>query len=172
MMQKAVNNARVLYRLGILREDVEEAHKIFKKTPILLHTLENPVVPEKKKEVLIEQIAQKSGMPKLLENFMKEMCRIGQIGQIMDIFHCYYEYWDEKNQILRAQVIFAGAEEEGQEKEIQEQLERLYPGKTILITSQTDPSLLGGYVIRVKYKEYDHSYEGRLRRLERKLTGR
>ena len=35
-----------------------------------------------------------------------------------------------------------------------------------------DESLIGGYVVKVGYKEYDHSYEGRLRQLQRKLTGR
>ena len=46
-------------------------------------------------------------MPELLENFMKMMCRIGEIGQITDIFNCYYEYWDKMNHILHAKLIYA-----------------------------------------------------------------
>ena len=150
MTQKAVNNAKVLYRLNISRSDVEEAHKIFTKAPFLLETLTNPVVSEEAKEVVLDKIARQSGMPELLENFMKMMCRIGEIGQITDIFNCYYEYWDKMNHILHAKVIYA----DDKAKE------------------ETDASLLGGYVVRVGYEEYDHSYEGKLRRLERKLTGR
>ena len=152
MTQKAVNNAKVLYRLNISRSDVEEAHKIFTKAPFLLETLTNPVVSEEAKEVVIDKIARQSGMPELLENFMKMMCRIGEIGQITDIFNCYYEYWDKMNHILHAKSI--------------------YPDEKVVLSEETDASLLGGYVVRVGYEEYDHSYEGKLRRLERKLTGR
>ena len=152
MTQKAVNNAKVLYRLNISRSDVEEAHKIFTKAPFLLETLTNPVVSEEAKEVVLDKIARQSGMPELLENFMKMMCRIGEIGQITDIFNCYYEYWDKMNHILHAKVIYADDK--------------------VVLSEETDASLLGGYVVRVGYEEYDHSYEGKLRRLERKLTGR
>ena len=80
MTQKAVNNAKVLYRLNISRSDVEEAHKIFTKAPFLLETLTNPVVSEEAKEVVLDKIARQSGMTELLENFMKMMCRIGEIN--------------------------------------------------------------------------------------------
>ena len=169
MTQKAVNNAKVLYRLNISRSDVEEAHKIFTKAPFLLETLTNPVVSEEAKEVVLDKIARQSGMPELLENFMKMMCRIGEIGQITDIFNCYYEYWDKMNHILHAKVIYA---DDKAKEENQKQLESIYPDEKVVLSEETDASLLGGYVVRVGYEEYDHSYEGKLRRLERKLTGR
>ena len=169
MTQKAVNNAKVLYRLNISRSDVEEAHKIFTKAPFLLETLTNPVVSEEAKEVVLDKIARQSGMPELLENFMKMMCRIGEIGQITDIFNCYYEYWDKMNHILHAKVIYADDKAKEEKEAIQKQLESIYP---VVLSEETDASLLGGYVVRVGYEEYDHSYEGKLRRLERKLTGR
>ena len=168
MTQKAVNNAKVLYRLNISRSDVEEAHKIFTKAPFLLETLTNPVVSEEAKEVVLDKI----GMPELLENFMKMMCRIGEIGQITDIFNCYYEYWDKMNHILHAKVIYADDKAKEEKEAIQKQLESIYPDEKVVLSEETDASLLGGYVVRVGYEEYDHSYEGKLRRLERKLTGR
>ena len=64
-------------------------------------------------------------------------------------------------------------EETKKEKEsILKQLESIYPKEKIVLSEKTDDSLLGGYVVYVGYEEYDHSYEGKLRRLERKLTGR
>ena len=162
MTQKAVNNAKVLYRLNISRSDVEEAHKIFTKAPFLLETLTNPVVSEEAKEVVLDKIARQSGMPELL----------GEIGQITDIFNCYYEYWDKMNHILHAKVIYADDKAKEEKEAIQKQLESIYPDEKVVLSEETDASLLGGYVVRVGYEEYDHSYEGKLRRLERKLTGR
>ena len=170
MTQKAVNNAKVLYRLNISRSDVEETHKIFTKAPFLLETLTNPVVSEEAKEVVLDKIARQSGMPELLENFMKMMCRIGEIGQITDIFNCYYEYWDKMNHILHAKVIYADDKAKEEKEAIQKQLESIYPDEKVVLSEETDASLLGGYVVRVGYEEYDHSYEGKLRRLERKIN--
>lgn len=172
MTQKAVNNAKVLYRLNVLRSDVEQAHKIFKKAPFLLETLTNPVVSEEAKEAVLDKIVRQSGLPDLLGNFMKMMCRIGEIGQITDIFNCYYKYWDEMNHILHAEVIYADEETKKEKESILKQLESIYPKEKIVLSEKTDASLLGGYVVHVGYEEYDHSYEGKLRRLERKLTGR
>lgn len=172
MTQKAVNNAKVLYRLNISRSDVEEAHKIFEETPLLLEALTNPVVSEEAKEAVLDKITRNSGLPELLGNFMKMMCRIGEIGQITDIFHCYYKYWDEMNHILHAEVIYADDKAKEEKESIQKQLEGIYPDEKIVLSEKTDASLLGGYVVYVGYEEYDHSYEGKLRRLERKLTGR
>ncbi len=172
MTQKAVNNAKVLYRLNILRSDVEEAHRIFKKAPFLLKTLTNPVVSEEVKEAVLDKITRQDGLPELLGNFMKMMCRIGEIGQITDIFNCYYKYWDEMNHILHAQVIYADDKAKEEKESIQKQLESIYPDEKVILSEKTDASLLGGYVVHVGYEEYDNSYEGKLRRLERKLTGR
>ncbi len=111
-------------------------------------------------------------MPELLENFMKMMCRIGEIGQITDIFNCYYEYWDKMNHILHAKVIYAMTRQKKKKKQFRSSSESIYPDEKVVLSEETDASLLGGYVVRVGYEEYDHSYEGKLRRLERKLTGR
>ena len=42
----------------------------------------------------------------------------------------------------------------------------------ISLTQKVDETLLGGYVIKTLNTEYDRSYEGKLRELERKLTRR
>ena len=176
MTQKAVNNAKVLYRLNISRSDVEETHKIFTKAPFLLETLTNPVVSEEAKKDCWKHCwrlnMQCSDRHWNLHPGMKMMCRIGEIGQITDIFNCYYEYWDKMNHILHAKVIYADDKAKEEKEAIQKQLESIYPDEKVVLSEETDASLLGGYVVRVGYEEYDHSYEGKLRRLERKLTGR
>ena len=70
--------------------------------------------------------------------------------------------------------VLAGCKQDAKEEKeaIQKQLESIYLDEKVVLSEETDASLLGGYVVRVGYEEYDHSYEGKLRRLERKLTGR
>ena len=51
-------------------------------------------------------------------------------------------------------------------------LQSKYPEYEISLTQRVDETLLGGYVIKTLNTEYDRSYEGKLRELERKLTRR
>ena len=73
-------------------------------------------------------------------------------------FHMSIVEWNEETKKEKASIL--------------KQLESIYPKEKIVLSEKTDASLLGGYVVYVGYEEYDHSYEGKLRRLERKLTGR
>ena len=64
------------------------------------------------------------------------------------------------------------SDEDENAKQAQDFLKSRYPDYTIELTKTVDADLLGGYVIRAHHKEYDRSFEGRFRQLERKLTGR
>ena len=152
MTQEAVNNAKVLYRLGATRQEADELRELYELTPELLKVLTSPVISIHKKDAVIEKIYQDAGLSKVLVNYTKMMCRLGYIGEIEDILDAFYLYWDRQNHILRAELTCAGTPQPEAEKE--------------------DENLLGGYIIKVHHKEYDRSYEGRLRQLERKLTGR
>ena len=71
-----------------------------------------------------------------------------------------------------AELTCAGTPQPEEEAEARKILAEKYPDCEIVLTEKEDENLLGGYIIKVHHKEYDRSYEGRLRQLERKLTGR
>ena len=172
MTQAAVNSAIVLYRLSVERQDVEKAQELFFKTPQFAKTLENPTIPLAQKYDIIEKVFGLENTPKLMTDFMKEMCKLGNCGYMQDIFEAYYRYWDAENHIVRAELISAGPASAEEVSDAQELLQSKYPNDKISMTQRVDESLLGGYVIKTLNKEYDRSYEGRLRQLERKLTRR
>lgn len=172
MTQAAVNSAKVLYRLSVSREAVEKAEKLFFTTPELQNVLTSPVVPAAKKYNIIDQVFALETTEDVLVRYMKIMCRIGNMDEMQDIFQYYYRYWDKMHHVVRADLIYAGVPNKEEETEARKLLDSKYPDSEIILTQKTDDALLGGYVIRVGHKEYDHSYEGRLRQLERKLTGR
>lgn len=172
MTQAAVNNAIVLYRLAVERCDVEEAQRVYFVTEKLAGTLSNPLVPLATKYDIIEKVYGFENEPKLITNFIKEMVKLGYASEMNDIFEAYYKYWDEKNHILRAELISAKPATEKEAEDAKALLQSKYPEYEISMTQKVDESLLGGYVIKTLNKEYDRSYEGKLRELERKLTRR
>ena len=172
MTQTAVNSAKVLYDLSIDRDDVKQAENILSLTPVLKEVLECPVVSFDKKEKVIDDIFQKAELSSTVANFVKEMCKVGNACELSDIFKAYYDYWDEKNCILRA-VITSAKKMSSEEKDgIKADLKKKYSGYTIELSENIDDSLLGGYVVRTKMEEYDKSFTWRLSQLERKMTGR
>ena len=172
MTQAAVNSAKVLYRLSVSREDVEKAEKLFFTTPQLQKVLTSPVVPAAKKYEIIDQVFALETTEDVLVRYMKIMCRIGNMTEMQDIFQYYYKYWDQMHHVVRADLIYAETPSKEEEAEAKKILDKNYPDSEITLTQSVDESLIGGYVVKVGYKEYDHSYEGRLRQLHRKLTGR
>lgn len=172
MMQQAMNNAKVLYQLSVSREDVESAEKLYHMESELKKVLADPTVSLEKKEHIIEKVFSLTELPELLRNFLKVICANRQIDELDDIFEAYYEYWDEKHNIMRAELSYAVKPEQTEIEQAEKFMIKKYPGKQFVFNEKIDENLLGGILIRVGHEEYDWSYYGILNQLERKLTGR
>lgn len=171
MTQEAVNNAKVLCALPVSRKTVEQAQALMDLTPELARTLESPVVPLKKKYAVIDRIFALEQIDAVLARYFKVMCRIGSIDVLSDIFRAYYALWDQANHIVRAELVSAAEPTEEEIAAARTLAEEKYPDCRIELTQKIDESLIGGYIVRVGYQEYDNSYAGRLQQLQRKLIG-
>ena len=160
MTQAAVNNAIVLYRLAVESRDVEEAQRVYFVTEKLAQTLANPLIPLTKKYDIIEKVYGFESEPKLITSFIKEMVKLGYAAEM------------NENHIIRAELISAEAATDEEANDAKALLQSKYPEYEISLTQKVDETLLGGYVIKTLNTEYDRSYEGKLRELERKLTRR
>lgn len=172
MTQEAKNNAIVLYDLGMERECVENAHKLYESTPELKRAFSSPVINFKKKQKLVELIFGNGEYPKLFVNFLKKMCEYREIDDLDNIFQAFYEYWDQKHHILNVKLWYAENPSAEEMAKIERFLADRYPGFEIQIKKLQDQTLLGGYILQVANEEYDRSYEGSIKQLELKLTGR
>lgn len=165
MTQRAVNDAIVLYNLGIKPEELQAARDITEKVPALLTILQSPVVASEKKHHLIERVFDGSGLPRHLINFYKKMCDDGEIEELTDIYAEWQKLWDTAHNRVQVACVFAETPTPEKEKEIQTFLSEKYPHKELVYHISTDPSLLGGVCIRVGHEEYDWTYAARIRQL-------
>lgn len=172
MTQEAKNNAKVLYQLSVDRSLVDEAMEIYRATPLVKDVFGCPVVTVAQKQNLVEKLWTEEKFPKVFINFLKVMCEHDEMSALDEIAKAYYDYCDFKQGIIRADVCYAVKPEQAELDKVQSFLEKKYPGTSIMINEEVNPELLGGLVIHIGQDEYDFSYEGRLRQLERKLTGR
>lgn len=172
MTQEVINNAVVLYRLGVDRQEVSDMMNVYEISPEFKRMMTCPVIPGDKKNAVIDKVCEKAGISKILANYTKVMSRLGYMYEFDNIINAFYTYWDKQNHIVRADIVYAGSLGKEDEDEAVNILKKKYPDCDIKINKTRDDSLIGGYVIRVHNKEYDRSYEDRLRQLERKLAGR
>lgn len=172
MTQEAINNAKVLYELTQERETKDAFKLLFDSVPELREVLDSPVIPLDKKHRIIDKIAELGAYPVMFKNFLKHLCDNGQTNELEEIFQAFDEYWDKKHDILRAKIFCAKQPEETKLVQVMDFLKKKYPDKEIQTEICVDENLLGGMCISVGQEEYDWSYEGRLKQLERKLTGR
>ena len=107
MTQRAVNNAIVLYELGITSEELQTAREITEKVPALLNVLRSPLVTSEKKHHLIERVFDGSGLPRHLINFYKVMCNDGGIEELADIYAEWQKIWDTSHNRVRVECVFA-----------------------------------------------------------------
>lgn len=172
MTQRAINYATALYELTPGKETVDQLRTLFEEAAPLAEVLADPMIPLAKKHQIIDDIAREAGFPANIKNFLKYLCDHRDTALLLNIVDAYDSLWEEKHNIIHAELLCAKSPEESEVEKTMDFLHREYPGKDIQTSLQVQENLLGGILIRVGHTEYDRSYEGRLRQLERKLTVR
>lgn len=167
MTQVANNYGIVLFELGVAKETVDQMKDVFAKTAELPKMLQSPVVSKDAKHRVIDGI-----FPEEVRSFLKVLCDRQEVDMLDDIFAAYERAYNEHNGILSAELSYVMAPEEAQLSQMKSYLMTKYGKKQVELQMKEDPSLIGGFVLRVGDYEQDCSMKGRLERLQKKLTWR
>lgn len=167
MTQTTINYAKVLFELGISEEAIQETDRIFGQTEELSLVLMNPVISQASKHTIIDQI-----FPEEIKNFLKVASDYNKMGMIRDIFATYFERKDEMEGIVTARLSYVVPPTEEQLNKMKTFVCSKYHVKDVKWDMKKDEKLIGGFILHVNGREYDYSMQGRLKRLEQKLTWR
>lgn len=167
MTQSAFNYGVVLYQLGIQRPSVETADEEVTRAPELGKIFRNPTISDKKKHRIIERI-----FPPELHHFLKYVSDDRKFDQIKEIFAAYKIHSDQQNGIVTAVLLYFTPPTMEQQEKIKRFVRQKYQCKEVKLLLKVDPSLLGGFIIRVGSFEYDRSLRGRFTKMKRRMTRR
>jgi F-type H+-transporting ATPase subunit delta len=167
MSSVAANYSEVLYQLDVSKESVAESEKIFKECPVLLKTLDSPVLPLEKKSKVIDRI-----FPDDIKNFLKVVCKNGRVSEIINIFSEYKICYNKKNKILTADVYYVAKPTDQQQEKIKVFLKKNHNANEVKLNLIQKPELLGGFIINANGYEYDRSFKSKLDALNRKFVRR
>lgn len=163
----AIRYARVLFDMNIAPEVIEETKKAFEETPEIGQMLQNPVVTLDKKHRLIDRVFDPS-----IRNFLKVVTDHGSAGLISEIFTAYHQKSDEMAGIVTASLAYVTKPTDVQKEKMEKLICNKFHAKGVKWEMEKRPELIGGFLLHVNGREYDYSMQGRLKRLEQKLTWR
>ena len=104
-----------------------------------------------------------------MRNFLCLLCDKREIYRVPDCVKAYRACYDEAHNLLRATALTAVEMTPRQRSALTAKLEAI-TGKTVLLTVEVQPSLLGGVTLRYGSEQLDGSIRSKLDRLRRSLS--
>ncbi len=167
--------ARALFQIGVDKTTYEAyggelaaLAAVYAESTELRQTLENPVFRLAQRRAILEKLLPQVAPSREVGNFVLLLLERGRISFLPAIARAYGEMTDVQKGRVRATLTSAQA----LNPEIIAGIERALArrtGKTVLMTTAVDPSLIGGLVARVGDLVLDGSLRARLETLRQKV---
>jgi F-type H+-transporting ATPase subunit delta len=164
---QTANFAKALFSLELPEEVVEKTKKILKDNKIITEVLENPSINRQQKEAVIDRIFDRE-----ICGFVKVLNLHGLLGYADEIFQEYDSMILERKNLLKATLFYVTKPDDDQLEQFKDVLCKKYKKTGVIMELKEDPSLIGGFVLKVGNTEYDKSIKGTLDELQKTLVRR
>jgi len=169
----SIRYAKALLEFAIENQNqkavVEEMQNILytlESSPELGDALNSPVLPSSQKRKIIDEVFPKAS--KILKSLFDLLCQNGREGILGGVAHHYVELFDKNQGKVATTVTTAVPLSTALEKELLKKAATLTPLK-IEIKNIVDPTIKGGFILRVGDLQYNASIAHRLEALKREL---
>jgi F-type H+-transporting ATPase subunit delta len=167
MIRQTIYYARALFSLNIREESIKSAKELLLGSKVLSDSLENPIIPIREKEAIIDKLFDKE-----VCGFLKVLCANQMTGAFAEIVDAYESMVLEHKNILRVVLSYVVKPDDAQIDQIKHMLCEKYQKTGVFLELKEDPSLIGGFVLYVGSTEYDKSIQGALLDMQKTLVGR
>lgn len=148
-------------------EALQQVLSTLREQPLLRQLLLDPLIPRERKGQMVQQTLGRDTHP-LVASLLNLLVDKRREALLADVVREFERLRDEHLGIVRAQATVAYPFDSEQEQALRHSLERR-TGKTVLLDVETDPSLIGGVVVRIGDMVIDGSIRGQLLRLKQYL---
>jgi F-type H+-transporting ATPase subunit delta len=154
--------------LSSVESDLAGFVALFDATPTLSKALLNPVVPAGRKRATVEALVARAALVPVVGKLLVLLADRDRFALLHTVLDIYRERLMEQRHIIRARVTTATPMPAAQAKSIEESLARA-TGRTVVLSADVDPAIVGGLVARVGSTVYDGSVTHQLQRLKQRL---
>jgi F-type H+-transporting ATPase subunit delta len=171
----AARYAGAVYELGVeggnlprLAEEFGALAASYQGVPELRAALESPIVDERARRALLEELATRMGLGPITRNTVGLLASRHRLSLLPYVARALNRLSDERSGVARAQVTSAAPLPVAFLERLAAELSRS-TGKRVIVEHEVDPSLIGGVVTRVGDRVIDGSVKSRLATLRRGL---
>ncbi len=162
--------ARQESRLDAVAQELQRFERVLAEEPELRNVLLLPWTKAAAKRAIVTTVSDRLGLSALARNFLALVAQRRRMALLSEIRQAYEALVDEAAGRVRARVRSAAPLTEGQRAALRERLGRRL-GRTVLLDTSVDPTLLGGFVAEVGSRLLDMSLRGQLARVRERLAG-
>lgn len=129
--------------------------------------LNSPIIRDDKKIQIFQQIF--SGFDELTMGFFKLVTKNGREQKLPEIAHQFNRLLEKHRNVVSGTIISASALDAATKRTIIDKLSGTFEGN-LTLKEEVDPTLLGGFIVRVDDKQIDASVSSKLRQLKQELV--
>ncbi|MEW5984795.1 MAG: ATP synthase F1 subunit delta [Acidobacteriota bacterium] len=131
--------------------------------------LTNPAVPTPKKRAILEDVLPRLGLHPIVSKLLVLLAQRDRLLLLPDLVDAYRRRLLDHFKVVRAQVTTAVPLPDTQADVLRLNLGKL-TGRTVEMTTVTDPALIGGVVAQIGSTVYDGSVKRQLERMRERLV--
>ncbi len=153
-----------------VRNDLELINNSSRNVPEFNWVIDNPVIKPSEKTEIFRQIFGGKVNP-LTMGFLELLVRNKRENQIFGIIRWFMHEYKESKGIETATFVTAVAIDENLRNSVRKIVKEHFR-KEIELIEQVDPSIIGGYILKVEDMHYDGSILAGLKKIRRELINR
>ena len=174
--QSAARYAKALLDVAVAEADPQQVDRelaavaeLFAGHADLWRSVTNPAVPSPKKRAVVDGMLPKLGLTPVLQKTLQLLASRDRLALLPFLAEAYRSRLMDHLKVVRASVTSAVPLAADKAQQIQQELERL-TGRTVVMTSATDPAIIGGVVTQIGSTVYDGSIKRQLERLREQMV--
>lgn len=155
--------------LDQIQDELSQFADLFTQHPTLQKVLLNPAVPVPRKRAAVVELTERAKVSPILAKLLVLLAGRDRLVLLPDLLAAYRERLLDHQHVVRADVTTASPLTADRAQAIQSGLARV-TGRTVMLSTHVDPSIIGGVVARVGSTVYDGSVTRQLEKMKERLV--
>lgn len=172
----AIRYARALLDVAVKEKDnLEQVEhdlagfvELFTQHPLLAKVMLNPAVPVPRKRAVAAELTSLTKPMPVVSKLLMLLAERDRLVLLTDLLDGYRERLLDHQKVVRADITTAAPLAADRAQAIEQSLARV-TGRTVMVQTKVDPSIIGGVVTRIGSTVYDGSVTRQLEKMKARL---
>lgn len=155
--------------LELIQNELTQFADLFTQYPLLEKVLLNPAVPVPRKRAAVGDLLAQATFTPIVSKLLALLADRDRLVLVPELLAAYRDRLLDFRGVVRAEVTTVSALDPTRADAIQKGLAAL-TGRTVLLATKIDPSIIGGLVARIGSTVYDGSVTRQLEKMKERLV--